>query len=309
MPDCLQSHGLQHARFLCPPLSPRVWSNSYPLTWWWFLTTSSSAAPFSFCLHSFPASGSFLVSWLFASNILHQNIGAPAFASVLPINIYSWFPLALTGSISLQSKRLSRVYPCTAIHKRSVFWCSAFFMVQLSHLYMTPGKTIALTIWQGCTPLTISAMSLLFNTLSGFVIAFLSRSRHLLISWLQPTGAHKTVAVAQEHQYSSRARALRSVRNPTLLQTVEQQKGSKSKCCLLYRSLITSPKQQHMLPFSRRNEWGQSQGNSRTRSGLAQVVHGCYPSPTLVSHPKMISGLCGSICPMIEAVWMPSWKI
>ena len=157
MPDRLWSHGPQHTRFLCPPLSPRVCSNSCPLSWWWFLTISSSATPFSFCLPSFPASGSFLVSWLFASNILHQSIGASALASVLPINIYSWFPLGLTGSISLQSKRLSRVFSCTAIQKWSVFRCSAFFMVQLLHLYMTTGKTIALTIWESYTALTVSA--------------------------------------------------------------------------------------------------------------------------------------------------------
>lgn len=118
----------------------------------------------------------------------------------------------------------------------------------------------------------------------------------------------RQVAVAQGHQEPSRARALGGVRNPTHLQTAEQWKGSKSKHCLLYASLITSPKRGHMLPFCRRNEWCPSQGNSRTKSGLDQVVRCCYPSPTLDSHPTMISGLCGCICPKIEAILVPSRK-
>ena len=105
MSDPLWGHGLQHARLPCPFL--RVRSNSHPLSWWCFLTSSFSAARFSFCLQSFPASGAFPMSWLFAFD--DQSIGASASASVLPMNMQGWFPLGLTGLISLQSKGLSRV--------------------------------------------------------------------------------------------------------------------------------------------------------------------------------------------------------
>ena len=100
MSESLWPHGLQHARLPCPSLSPGVSSNSRPLSWWHHPTISSSAAPFSFCPQSFPASGSIPMSWLFASG--GQSIGASA--SVLPINIQGWFPLGLTGLISLLSK-------------------------------------------------------------------------------------------------------------------------------------------------------------------------------------------------------------
>ena len=99
-------HGLEQAILLCPSLSPGVCSNSYLLNWWCPLTISSSAAPFSFRLQSFPASGSFPMSRLFASG--GQSIGASA--SVLPMNIQGWFPLGLTGLISLLSKGLWRVF-------------------------------------------------------------------------------------------------------------------------------------------------------------------------------------------------------
>ena len=98
MSDSLWPHGLQHDRLPCPSLSPGVCSNSCPLSWWCYLTISSSATLFSFCLQSFPASGSFTMSQLFTSG--GQSIGASA--SVLPMNIQNWFPLGLTGLIILQ---------------------------------------------------------------------------------------------------------------------------------------------------------------------------------------------------------------
>ena len=122
------------------------------------------------------------MSWHFAS--CGQSIGASALASVLPMDIQDWFPLWLTGLISLQSKGLSRV-PQHHSSKASILLHSAFFMVQLSHPYMTSGKTIVLTI----QTFAGKVISLLFNTLSGFVIAFHPRSKHLLISWLQPPSA------------------------------------------------------------------------------------------------------------------------
>ena len=99
----LWPHGLQHARLPCPSPIPRACSNSCPLSWWCHPTISSSVIPYSSCLQSFPAPGSFLMSQFFPSG--GQSIGAPA--SVLPTNIQDWFSLGLTGLISLQSKRLS----------------------------------------------------------------------------------------------------------------------------------------------------------------------------------------------------------
>ena len=99
MSDSLRSHGLQHVRLPCPSISPRVFSNSCPLSWWYYLTISSSAAPL-FCLQSLPESRSFPMSQLFRSG--GQRIGA--ITSVPPMNIQSWFPLGLTGLISLLSK-------------------------------------------------------------------------------------------------------------------------------------------------------------------------------------------------------------
>ena len=123
-------------------LSPGVCSHSCPLSWWCYLTISSSATVFSFCLQPFQASGSFPMSQLFALG--GQSIGASA--SVLPMNIHNWFPLGLTSWISLQSKGLSRILQHHS-SKASILWPSAFFIVQLSHPYMTSGKIIPLTRW------------------------------------------------------------------------------------------------------------------------------------------------------------------
>ena len=112
-------HGLQHTRPPCPSPTPGVYSNSCPLTWWCHTTVSSSVIPFSPCLQSFPASGSFLRGWLFTSG--GQSIAASASASVVPMNIQDWFPLGLTGWISLQSKGLSRVFFNTIVQKHQFF--------------------------------------------------------------------------------------------------------------------------------------------------------------------------------------------
>ena len=137
----LQPRGLLHVRLICPSLSPRVCSNSCPLSQWCHPTISSSVVPFSSCLQPFPASGSFQLGRHFSSG--GQSIGASASASVLPMNIHDWFPFRLTGLISLKSKGLSRVFSSTTVGKHQ---CSAFCMVQLSHPHMTTHKTIALTI-------------------------------------------------------------------------------------------------------------------------------------------------------------------
>ena len=107
---------------------------------WCHPTILYSVVPYSSCPQFFPASGSFPMIWLFASN--GQSIGASTSASVLTVSIQGWFPLGLTGLISLQSKGLWRVFQHHSL-KASIVWCSAFFMVQLSHLYMTTGKVIA----------------------------------------------------------------------------------------------------------------------------------------------------------------------
>ena len=115
----LWPHGLEHTRLPCPSLSPEVCSNSCPLSQWCHPTISSSVIPFSSCLQSFPESGSFQMSQLFTS--AGQSIGASASASVLPMNIQDWFPLRLTGLISLQSKGLSKVFSRTTIWKHQFF--------------------------------------------------------------------------------------------------------------------------------------------------------------------------------------------
>ena len=176
MSDYLWPHGLQHARLPCLSPSPRACSRSCLLSWWYLPTISSSVVPFSSHLQSFPTSGSFPVNQLFTSG--GQSFGASASASVHPVNFQGWFPLGLTGLI-LQSKRLMSFLQHHS-SKASILWHSAF-IVQLSHPYMTTGKTIALT-----KPTFVSkVISLLFNMLSRFVVAFLPRSKHLLISWLQ----------------------------------------------------------------------------------------------------------------------------
>ena len=136
--------------------------------------------PLSSCPQSIPASGSFQMSHLFASS--GQSIGSSASTSVLPMNTQDWSPLGWTGWISLQSKRLSRVFSNTTVQFKSINpLVLSFLYSQLSHPYMTTGETIALTRWT----FVDKVMSLFFNMLSRLVITFLPRSKHLLISWLQ----------------------------------------------------------------------------------------------------------------------------
>ena len=114
--NSLRPHGLQHSRLPCPSPTPRVYSNSCPSHQWCHPTISSSVIHFSSCLQSFPASGSFPMSQFFTSGGQSNN-GVSASASVLPMNIQDWFPLGLTGWISLQSKGLSRVFSNTTVQK------------------------------------------------------------------------------------------------------------------------------------------------------------------------------------------------
>ena len=152
------THRLHRARLLCPSLSPEVCSDSYSLSWWCYVTISSSATLF-FCFQSFPASASFPMSQLFASG--GQSVGASTLVSVPPVNIQDWFPLGLTGLISIQSKGLSRVFSSTTV------WKHQFLGTQPSlwsnpHMSMTAGQTIALTIWT----FVDKVMTLVFNMLA-----------------------------------------------------------------------------------------------------------------------------------------------
>ena len=119
MSDSLWFHGLQYAMHPCPSLYPGVCSNLCSSSQWCLPTTSSSVALCSSCPQSFPASGSFPIYWHLAS--CGQSIGASASAPVLPINIQGWFPLELTGLISLLSKGLSRVFSRTTVWKHQFF--------------------------------------------------------------------------------------------------------------------------------------------------------------------------------------------
>ena len=115
----LWPHGLQFTRLHCPSPTPGACANSCPSSQWCLLNISSSVVPFSHCLQSFPASGTFPMSQFFASG--GQSVGASASASVLSMNIQDGFPLRLTGLISLQSKGLSRIFSNTTFQKHQFF--------------------------------------------------------------------------------------------------------------------------------------------------------------------------------------------
>ena len=167
----LRPHEPQHSRPPCPPPTPGVYPNPCPSSRWCHPTISSSVIPFSSCLLSFPASGSFPMSQPFVSG--GQSIRISASASVLTMNIQGWSPLEWTGTLKSLLQHHSS--------KASILRHSAFFTVQLSHPYMTTGKTIALTR----RTFVGKVLSLLLNMLSRLVITFLPRSKRLLISWLQ----------------------------------------------------------------------------------------------------------------------------
>ena len=183
MSDSLQPHELHAAcQAPCPSPTPRVYPNSSPLSRWYHPTIPSSVVPFS-CLQSFPASGSFPLSWFFASG--GQSIKSFSF-SISPSNEYSglisfrmdWLDLlAVQGTLKSLLQHHSP--------KASILQCSALFIVQLWHPYMTTGKTIVLSR----QTFVYKLLSLLFNMLSSLDITFLPRSKCLLISWLQSPSA------------------------------------------------------------------------------------------------------------------------
>ena len=180
--NSLRPHESQHARPPCPSPTPGVYSDSCPSSRWCHPAISSSVVLFSSCPQSLPALGSFPMSQLFSWG--GQSTGVSASASVLPVNTRTnllwmdWLDLlAVQGTLkSLLQHHSSRA---------SIFQCSAFFTVQLSHPYMTTGKTIALTR----RTFVGKVMFLLSNMLSRLVITFLPRNKRLLISWLQSPSA------------------------------------------------------------------------------------------------------------------------
>ena len=184
MSDSLWPHGLQHARPPCPSPTPGVYSNSCPLSWWCHPTISSSVFSFSSHLQCFPASGSFPMSQFFL-HIRWPKYWSFSF-NISPSNEYSGlisFRMDWLDLLAVQGTPKS--LPQHHSSKASILCCSVFFIVQLSHLYMATGKTIALTRWT----FVGKVLYLLFNMLSRLVITFLPRSKCLLISWLQSPSA------------------------------------------------------------------------------------------------------------------------
>ena len=152
MSDSLRLYRLQHARLPHPSPSARARSNSCPLSWWCHPSISSSVVPFSSYLPSFSATGSFLMSWLFALG--GHRVGASA--SVLPMNIQGLFPLGLTGVISLQSKGLSRVFSNTTIQKHQFFDTQSLLWSK-SHIHMWLWKNHSIDYMDLCWQSNVSA--------------------------------------------------------------------------------------------------------------------------------------------------------
>ena len=176
MSDSFRPHGQQYTRPPCLAPTPRVYSNSCPSSRWFHPTISSSVIPFSSHLQSFPESGSFQMSQLFASGC--QSIGVSS-SSALLMNNQDWFPFGWNGLISLESKGLSRVFSNTTVQRRQFFGAQVC-LYSKSHIHTwILEKTIALP-----RPTSVGKVSLLFNMLSRLIITFLPRSKRLFISWL-----------------------------------------------------------------------------------------------------------------------------
>ena len=181
--DFLWPHEPQHTRPPCPSPSPGVHPNPCPSSWWCHPAISSSVVPFFSYLQSFPASGSFQMSQFFTSG--GQSIKSFSF-NISPSNEYSElisFRMSWLDLLAVQGTLNSLLQHHSS--KASILQRSAFFTVQLSHPYMTTGKTIPLTR----QTLVGKVMSLLFNKLSRLIITFLPRSKRCLISWLQLSSA------------------------------------------------------------------------------------------------------------------------
>ena len=166
-------HGLQHTRPPCPSPTPRVYSNSCPLSRWCHPTISSSVIPFSSCLQSFQASGSLQMSQLFTSR--GQRIGVSASASVLPMNIQDWFPLGWTGWISLQSKGLSRVFSNTI--QKHQFFGAQLYSPTLTFILHTLGHKTSLNKFK--TEIILSV----FSEHNGMKLVINKKARKYTNKW------------------------------------------------------------------------------------------------------------------------------
>ena len=175
--DSLQPHENQNARLPCPWPTPGAYPNSCLLSQWFHPTISSSVVPFPSYTQSFSASGSFQMSQFFTSG--SKNIGVSSSTSVLPMNTQDCFPLGGTGWISLQPKRLSRVFSNNTVQKHQFFSTQVFYSPTVTSI-PDCWKNHRLVRWT----FVGKVMSLLFNMLSRLVITFLPKSKHLLISWL-----------------------------------------------------------------------------------------------------------------------------
>ena len=182
MSDSLRPHELQQTRPPCPLPTAGVYPNPCPSGPWCHPTISSSVVPFSSCPQSFPASVFSSESalcirwpknWKFSFNISPSN----EHTGLIFFRMDKLDLLAVQGTLKSLLQHHSS--------KASMIQCSVFFIVQLSHPYMTTGKTRALTRWTFAD----KVMPLLFNTLSRLVITCLPRSKRLLISWLQSPSA------------------------------------------------------------------------------------------------------------------------
>ena len=176
------SDSLQHARPPCPSPTPGVHPNACPLSQWCHATISSSVIPFSLNLQSFPASGVFQMSQFFTSG--GQSIGVSASASVLPMNIQDWFPLGWTGWISLCPRDSQESSPTPQFKSINSSVLSLLYSPTLTSIHdHWKNHSFARHTFVG------KVMSLLCNMLSRLVIAFLPKSKRLLISWLQSPSA------------------------------------------------------------------------------------------------------------------------
>ena len=146
MSHSLRPWELQHSRLPCPSPSPGVYLNTYPLNQWWHPTISSSVTPFSSCLQSCQSSESFPMSRLFISG--GQSIGTSASSSVLPMNVQGWFPLGLTGLISLLSKGLWRVFSSTTVRKHHFFGSKPSLFITLMIIQWKWWKSIYIYIYK-----------------------------------------------------------------------------------------------------------------------------------------------------------------
>ena len=202
----LRPHVLQHARLSFPSPTPEVFSNSCPLSQWFLPTISSPVVSFSSCLQSFPASGSFLMSWLFMSG--GQRIGASASASVFPMNIQGWFPLGLTGSISLllghyiwNTERETTWKDSPSFHCCSVAkLCLNLWLHRLQHARLpcpSPSPWVysnSCPLSQWCHPTISSSVGPFSSCLQSF-----PASGSFLMSWLFTSGA-QVLELQRQHQ-------------------------------------------------------------------------------------------------------------